>query len=320
MYVIMQIIQSCFFCFFCFLCFSAISNDNPKTPTNLTPTTPPPNTPANPPTNMATAKRTMNTDDEIAQISSPRKKQRQSKTMVAMIEKDLLMEGSSGEGDKETQPPKQIIVISPKAKNLMQPLQQRPISPQQPISRDQSMTPNEDGANENKDDSQLNVDNQSQAASESVGVQVERQLTQQQQFKRLSPQLLLDIQMLKNEEQMREKYKKIAEARIKDDRFAELLKKKPGHDKVFVNLCGNIFNCRHGTVENDYKLGRFLVELKDTFYFNTGEPKNYFYTECELLFPFKTTEAEKKANKGVVRHCYQLGLAATLEDALKLYV
>ena len=316
----MQIIQSCFFCFFCFFALQTLrqTHTTPKTP--KTPTTPPPNTPANPPTNMATAKRTMNTDDEIAQISSPRKKQRQSKTMVAMIEKDLLMEGSSGEGDKETQPPKQIIVISPKAKNLMQPLQQRPISPQQPISRDQSMTPNEDGANENKDDSQLNVDNQSQVASESVGVQAEEPLTQQQQFKRLSPQLLLDIQMIKNKEEMREKYKKIAQTRIKDDRFVELLKKQPGSDKVFVNLCGKIFDCRHGTVENDFKLGRLLVELKDTFYADTGNPRNYFYTECEKLFPFKTTESEKKANRGVVRHCYQLGLAATLEDALKLYV
>ena len=250
---------------------------------------------------MATLKRKINTDDEIAQQQSPRKRLRQPKTMGAIIEKDLIMEGFSQEGDKATEPPVDVIVISPKAKNLMQPLQRQ--------SRDQSMTPNEDAANENKEE-----------ASESVGVQVERQLTQEQQFKRLSPQLLLDIQMLKNKESMKKKYREIAEARIKDDRFAELLKKHPGYDKVFVTLCGNIFDCRHGTVENDYKLGRLFVELKDTFYAGTGEPKNYFFTECEILFPFKTTESDKKANRGVVRRCYYLGLAATLEDALKLYV
>ena len=72
---------------------------------------------------MATLKRKINTDDEIAQEASPRKRLRQPKTMGASVEKNLLLEGVSQEGDKATQPPVDIVVISPKAKNLMQPLQ-----------------------------------------------------------------------------------------------------------------------------------------------------------------------------------------------------
>ena len=159
------------------------------------------------------------------------------------------------------------------------------------------MTPDENNANDNEQDDQLVVDNQSQAVSESIGVQVEQQLSLQQQFKRFSHQLLLDIQMLKNGDEMREKYKKIAEARIKDDRFAELLKQNPENEKLFVNLCGNIVVSRRDGVKNEHKLGTLLVELYDKFYTDTGKPENYFYTECERLFPFKTSETEKKANR-----------------------
>ena len=258
---------------------------------------------------MAAPKRKIIVDDEIAQQASPKKKQRQTTTAAFS---SMLGASFEAEGVKPTQPEADIIVTSPKAKNLIQPMAQQ--------SRDQSMTPIEDNANENKENDQLNVDIESEVASESIGVQADEQITQQQQFKRLPPQLLLDIQMLKNGEAMKKKYHNIAVARIKDDRFTDILKANPEHDKYCVNLCDKIYDCNRDGVQNKYKLGKFLVELKDTFYADTGKPENYFYTECERLFPFKTTESEKKANRGVVRECYKLGVAASLKEALKMYV